>query len=127
MQDRPLGMLDRMAMYDSAARYRELLADQRERGRILVTIELARRPSTSQRAELALVAGRGCAWAGATLVVASVELAGVARGVWTNHRFDAWLRGFVRTVLPRLDAIVPILDLGIAIAGETHDYRAALG
>jgi len=126
MRYRPLGMLDRLALYVSVARYRELLADQRERGRIAVTIEFAARPTAAQRAELSLVAGR-CEWFGTTLRVASSDLLGVARGVWTNHRFDAWLRGFVRHTLPRLDAIVPILDLDIAIEGETRDYRAALG
>jgi len=126
MRYRALGMLDRLALYVSVARYRELLADQRERGRIAVTIELTARPTAAQRAEMSLVAGR-CEWFGATLRVASSDLLGVARGVWTNHRFDAWLRGFVRHTLPRLDAIVPILDLDIAIEGETRDYRAALG
>jgi len=126
MQYRPLGMLDRLVLYRSAASYRDLLADQRERGRILVTIELARRPTAAQRAELTLIAGR-CEWFGSALRIASSDLLGRARGVWTNHRFAAWLRGFVRYTLPRLDAIVPVLDLDLAIEGETRDYRAALG
>jgi hypothetical protein len=126
MRYRPLGMLDRLAMYRSAACYRELFADHRERGRIVVTIEFSVRPTAAGRAELSLVAGR-CEWFGAALRVASSDLLGVAHGVWTNHRFDAWLRGFVRHTLPRLDAIVPVLDLDIAIEGETRDYRAALG
>ena len=119
-------MLDRLAVYRSAASYRELLADQRERGRILVTIELVRRPTAAQRAEITLVAGR-CEWFGAALRVASSDLLGRAYGAWTNHRFDAWLRGFVRHTLPRLDAIVPVRNLDLAIEGETADYRAALG
>jgi hypothetical protein len=126
MRYRPLGMLDRLALYRSVASYRELFADQRERGRIVVTIEFAARPTAAQRAELSLVSGR-CEWFGATLRVGSSDLLGVTHGVWTNHRFDAWLRGFVRYTLPRLDAIVPVLDLDISIEGETRDYRAALG
>lgn len=121
MKYRPLGMLDRLALYRSAAGYRELLADQRERGRIVVTVELSRRPTPAQRAELMLVAGR-CEGFGSTLRIASSDLLGRARGVWTNHRFDAWLRGFVRHTLPRLDAIVPVLDLDLAIEGETRDW-----
>jgi hypothetical protein len=126
MRYRPLGMLDRLVLYRSVASYRELLADQRERGRILVTVELARRPTAAQRAELTLVAGR-CEWFGSALRIASSHLLGRARGLWTNHRFDAWLRGFVRHTLPRLDAIVPVANLDLAIEGETRDYRAALG
>jgi len=122
---RPLGMLDRLALYRSVAGYRELLADQRERGRIVVTIEFAARPTPTQRAEIGLVAGR-CEWFGSAVRVASSDLLGCARGVWTNHRFDAWLRGFVRHTLPRLDAIVAVRDLDLAIEGETRDYRAAL-
>jgi len=118
-------MLDRLALYRSAASYRALLVDQRERGRIVVTIELARAPTATQRAAIALVAGR-CEWFGTAVRIASSDLLGCARGVWTNHRFDAWLRGFVRHTLPRLDAIVPVRDLALAIEGETRDYRAAL-
>jgi len=126
MQSRRVGTLHRLALYLGAARYRELLADQRERGRIVVTIGFARAPTAAQRAALALIAGRRCEWTGTTLSVASEELVGLARGVWTNHRFDAWLRGFVRHTLPRLDAVATIVDLGVAIEGETRDY-AALG
>jgi hypothetical protein len=126
MQSRRVGTLHRLALYLGAARYRELLADQRQRGRIVVTIEFARTPSAAQRAALALIAGRRCTFAGMTLSVASEELVGLARGVWTNHRFAAWLRGFVRHTLPRLDAVATITDLRVAIEGETRDY-AALG
>lgn len=122
---RSLGMLDRLALYASVAGYREILADQRERGRIIVTVEFTARPSAAQRAELTLLAGR-CEWFGTTLRIDSSDLLGISCGVWTNHRFDAWLRGFVRHTLPGLDAIVPVLDLDIAIEGETRDYRAAL-
>ena len=115
-------MLDRLALYRSAASYRELLVDQRERGRIVVTIELATRPTAAQRAEVTLVAGR-CEWFGAALRVASSDLLGCARGVWTNHRFHAWLRGFVRHALPRIDAIVAVRNVDLAIEGETRDYR----
>jgi hypothetical protein len=126
MRYRPLGMLDRLTTYVSAERYRELLAEQRQRGRVLVTLELARVPSPAQRAALALVAGRRCEWLGPTLRIASDELLGVARGVWTNHRYDAWLRGFIRHTLPRLDAIVAVRELHLAIEGEVRDYLAAL-